>query len=124
MATVSHAPGSSGRTNPRWRPAILSPRRDRVLFTLFNNHLKSRLATALADPDETGGAYLPTTQPAETKAWTHRHRGEGRTRYELFDQIWLSRELARKQTGASIQRRTTRGGDASDHDPAYIELLL
>jgi hypothetical protein len=32
--------------------------------------------------------------------------------------------LARKQTGASIQRRTTRAGDATDHDPALVVLRL
>jgi endonuclease/exonuclease/phosphatase family metal-dependent hydrolase len=160
---------------------ILDERRKCVLFTLFNNHLKSKLATndeerragntrrrrqaqtiahilatrdrapflvvgdmndratssrlrafrdlglvnALADHDETGGPYPPDDpdQP-RTKAWTHRHRGEGRPTYELFDQIWLSPDLASTQTGAVIQRRTTRGGDATDHDPASVELRL
>jgi exonuclease III len=80
---------------------------------------------SLADPDETGGPYPPDDpdQP-KTTAWTHRHRAEGRTTYELFDQIWLSPDLARKQTSATIHRRTTRAGDATDHDPAYVELRL
>jgi hypothetical protein len=81
--------------------------------------------SALADPDETGGPYPPDDpdQPW-TKAWTHRHRGEGRTNYELFDQVWLSPDLAPKQMGAFIQRRTTRSGEATDHDPAWVELRL
>jgi hypothetical protein len=79
----------------------------------------------LSDPDETGGPY-PSDDPNQpkSKAWTHRYRAEGRTDYELFDQIWLSSELAPKQTAASIQRRTSRGGDATDHDPAAISLQL
>ncbi len=48
----------------------------------------------------------------------------GRTDYELFEQIWLSPDLADKQTGAFIQRRTSRGGDATDHDPAVGVLRL
>jgi len=157
---------------------ILSENRRRVLFTLFNNHLKSKLARndrerqegddrrrrqaqtiadvigsrpttpyvivgdlndapssprlrpirtlgvvdGLTDPDETGGPYPADANPPTTKAWTHRYRAEGRTDYELFDQIWLSRDLANRQTGAFIQRRTTKGGDATDHDPAVVRL--
>jgi endonuclease/exonuclease/phosphatase family metal-dependent hydrolase len=160
---------------------ILSEDRRRILFTLLNNHLKSRLAkneqerkegnqrrkrqaetiasiiaerpppgpyvilgdlndtptasrlralpdlglvNALKDPDETGGPYPADDNPPRTKAWTHRYRAEGRTDYELFDQIWLSPDLAAKQSGAWIQRRTTKGGDASDHDPAAVSLAL
>jgi hypothetical protein len=79
----------------------------------------------LADPDETGGPY-PADDPDQpkTKAWTHRYRASGRTDYELFDQIWLSPDLASKQTEAWIQRRTSRGGDATDHDPAAVKLNL
>ena len=83
------------------------------------------LVDALTDPDETGGPYpVNDPNPPQTKAWTHRFRAEGRTDYELFDQIWLSRDLAAKQTGAFIQRRTSRGGDATDHDPAVVVLRL
>jgi endonuclease/exonuclease/phosphatase family metal-dependent hydrolase len=161
---------------------ILDERRRRVLFTLLNNHLKSKLARsedevregnlrrqrqvetiaaiaeerrlghrlvvlgdmndtpvsrplrglrdlglvdALTDPDESGGPYPPDDPtPPQTKAWTHRFRAEGRTDYELFDQIWLTTDLARRQTGAWIHRRTRRGGDASDHDPPYVSLRL
>jgi endonuclease/exonuclease/phosphatase family metal-dependent hydrolase len=161
---------------------ILSANRKRVLFTMYVNHLKSRLAkdakerrdgnlrrmrqaetiatiigerpppgpylivgdmndgpnesrlkslrdmnliNALSDPDETGGPY-PADDPDQppTKAWTHRFRDKGHTDYELFDQIWLSPALAPKQTAAFIQRRTSRGGDASDHDPAVVRLNL
>jgi endonuclease/exonuclease/phosphatase family metal-dependent hydrolase len=83
------------------------------------------IVDGLSDPDETGGPY-PADDPdqPETRAWTHRYRAEGRTDYELFDQVWLSPDLAPKQTGAWIQRRTSRGGDASDHDPAAVRLDL
>lgn len=83
------------------------------------------LIDGLADPDETGGPY-PADDPDQprSKAWTHRYRSEGRTDYELFDQIWLSPDLASKQSGAWIQRRTSRGGDATDHDPAAVRLDL
>jgi endonuclease/exonuclease/phosphatase family metal-dependent hydrolase len=160
---------------------VLSEDRRRLLFTLYNNHLKSKLSkneaekregnrkrrhqadtiaailserpppgpfvivgdmndrptssqlrplrdlglvNALADPDESGGPYPADPDPPRTKAWTHRYRAEGRTDYELFDQIWLSAELAPKQTGAWIHRRTSRGGDATDHDPPYVQLSL
>jgi endonuclease/exonuclease/phosphatase family metal-dependent hydrolase len=161
---------------------VLAETRNRVLLTIYVNHLKSRLArnpqerragnqrrkrqaetiaaiiaerpppgpfvvlgdlndtpeasrlrplrdlgliNGLADPDETGGPY-PADDPDQprTKAWTHRFRAERRTDYELFDQIWLSPDLRSKQTAAWIQRRTTRGGDATDHDPAAVRLDL
>jgi endonuclease/exonuclease/phosphatase family metal-dependent hydrolase len=83
------------------------------------------LIDALSDPEETGGPYPandPTPPP--NKVWTHRFRAKGKTDYELFDQIWLSPDLAPKQTGAWINRRNTREGDATDHDPPYIRLSL
>jgi endonuclease/exonuclease/phosphatase family metal-dependent hydrolase len=161
---------------------VLAEDRKRLLFTLFVNHLKSKLAEdenerrdgnrrrrrqaetiaavirerpprspyvvlgdmndapdssrlqplrelglldALADPDETGGPY-PADDPDQpkTKAWTHRYRARRRTDYELFDQIWLSPDLAGKQSGAWIHRRTSREGDATDHDPPYVAFSL
>jgi hypothetical protein len=66
------------------------------------------LVNALADPQETGGPYPgDDPDPPRTRAWTHRFRAEGRTSYELFDQMWLSPDLADRQTGAWIHRRTT-----------------
>jgi predicted extracellular nuclease len=164
------------------RVEVLSNDRKRLLFTLFVNHLKSKLAQsekerrdgnrrrrrqaetiasvirerpprspyvvlgdmndapdssrlqplrelglvdALVDPDETGGPY-PADDPDQpkTKAWTHRYRARRRTDYELFDQIWLSPDLARRQTGAWIHRRRSREGDATDHDPPYVAFSL
>jgi endonuclease/exonuclease/phosphatase family metal-dependent hydrolase len=82
------------------------------------------LTNALANPVETRPAKkdkFPPTSPA----WTHRFKPSGRpTEYQLYDQIWLSPSLARKQTGAWIDRRTKHGGNGSDHDPAWITLNL
>jgi hypothetical protein len=46
------------------------------------------------------------------------------TDYELFEQIWLSPDLAGRQTGAWIHRRRSREGDATDHDPPYVAFSL
>ncbi len=78
---------------------------------------------ALAGAEERGGPYPdddPTPPPE--RPWTHRYRGDGETSYELYDQIWASPDLQGKVAGAWILRRTLRGGNASDHDPAAIEL--
>lgn len=168
---------------------ILNSTRSRVLFTLFNNHLKSHyvdyredpiageeansarrarqsetiaeivkartrpngkfvilgdmndppdspdlapfvedeelnLTNSLANPIETRPAKADTPPPPGP-AWTHRYKPSGQpAQYELLDQIWLSASLAKKQTGAWIDRRTKHGGDGSDHDPAWIEVDL
>jgi len=166
---------------------ILSPDRRRRMVTVFNNHLKSKLAlgatqderdaeTAAANerrrrqaetvtaisgvqrrgryavigdmndtPDaaplsafagnglvdglprveERGGPYPDDdpTVPAAGTPWTHRFKESGQPpRYELFDQIWLSPDLAARQRGAFVHRRRSRGGDGSDHDPAWVTL--
>ena len=41
-----------------------------------------------------------------------------------MDQVWLSPALARKQTGAFIERRSKVSGDGSDHDPSWVTLEL
>ena len=82
------------------------------------------LVDGLADPEETRPAKADVPAPA-TKAWTHRFKESGQSaRYELFDQIWLGPNLAAKQTGAFIERRTKHSGDGSDHDPAWVVLDL
>jgi endonuclease/exonuclease/phosphatase family metal-dependent hydrolase len=159
---------------------VLTPGRRRVLFTLYNTHLKSQLARndaereaaterrrrqaatiaailrergtagryvvvgdfndtpnaaalaplrrlglvdALTEPMERGGPFRPPADdvPATT-AWTHRFRQPGGSRYDLFDQIWLSSDLADRLRGSWILRRTRLEGDASDHDPAWVAL--
>jgi hypothetical protein len=168
---------------------ILNASRSQVLFTLFNNHLKSNFVDYRYDPvagaeknnlrrqrqaevmaeivlkrtrpnsrfvilgdmnDAPNSLYLAPlngnaglnltnalTDPAETRppkdsqypppgpAWTHRFKPKGGDmQYQLYDQIWLSPSLAKRQTGAWIHRRKNLTGDGSDHDPAWIELGL
>ncbi|HXR31524.1 MAG TPA: endonuclease/exonuclease/phosphatase family protein [Solirubrobacterales bacterium] len=84
---------------------------------------KAKLFDALAKAEERGGPYPegdPTPPP--DRPWTHRYRGDGKTSYELYDQIWASPDLRDKVGEAWILRRTLRGGNASDHDPAAVEL--
>jgi endonuclease/exonuclease/phosphatase family metal-dependent hydrolase len=83
------------------------------------------VVNALAQPDEVGGPY-PADDPdgPTTRAWTHRYKSGGPAQYELFDQIWLSPDLAARQTSATILRRTTLRGDATDHDPAWVGIRL
>ncbi len=84
---------------------------------------KAKLFDALTTAEERGGPYPdndPTPPP--DRPWTHRYRGDGKTSYELYDQIWASPDLQGKVAKAWILRRTLRGGNASDHDPAAIEL--
>ena len=45
-------------------------------------------------------------------------------RDEMYDPIWLSPILADKQAETWIDRRGLLGGDGSDHDPAWIKIVL
>ncbi len=87
------------------------------------------LTNALAQAEETREAKPETPGQGDgpqTKQWTHRFNPPGpeAPRYELLDQIWLSKGLAPRLQGAKIDRRIKHGGDGSDHDPAWIELDL
>ncbi len=85
---------------------------------------KIKLINGLENPSETRQTPTSSSPPVLT-AWTHRFKESGQpASYELFDQIWLSPALAKKQTGAFIDRRTKLGGDGSDHDPAWVELEI
>lgn len=166
---------------------ILDPRRAGRLFTIFNNHLKSRFvpfgedpvagaaqaaerrrrqaeaaATIIAartrpdsryvvvgdmnDPPESPalaplvgdprlGLVNALQNPIETPhplkrsslppspTWTHRFKPAGKpAEFELFDQIWLSRSLARRLVAARIHRRHRLTRDGTDHDPASVVL--
>jgi len=80
------------------------------------------LTNALSDPTETRPPKADNPPPP-SPAWTTRFKPSGQpAQYELFDQIWLSPELAGHQTGAWIDRRTKHSGDGSDHDPAWVQL--
>jgi predicted extracellular nuclease len=85
---------------------------------------KAGMFNALTEAEERGGPYPDDdpTPPPQNHPWTHRFRGDGETRYDLYDQIWASSDLSGKVEKAWILRRTLRGGNASDHDPAAIEL--
>ena len=87
------------------------------------------LTNALANAGETRPAKAETPGQGagpRTAQWTHRYNPPGAAppRYELFDQIWLSKALAPRLRGAMIDRRRKHGGDGSDHDPAWITLDL
>lgn len=87
-----------------------------------NSRLK--LVNGLRQPTETR-TTPKNSSPPTSAAWTHRYKEAGKpAEYALFDQIWLSPALAKKQTGAFIDRRTKLAGDGSDHDPAWVELVL
>lgn len=58
-------------------------------------------------------------------AWTHRYKPTRQApRFELYDQVWLSPSLARKQVDAWIDRRKSHSGDGSDHDPAWVTVRI
>ncbi|OFW37882.1 MAG: hypothetical protein A3J28_02215 [Acidobacteria bacterium RIFCSPLOWO2_12_FULL_60_22] len=85
------------------------------------------LVNALEHPAETRApkAETPGQGPGpQSPAWTHRFNPPGAEfpRYELFDHIWLSQSLADRFADPTIDRRTKHGGDASDHDPAWVDL--
>lgn len=79
---------------------------------------------ALTEPRESRPARNDDPPPAST-AWTHRFKpSRSPAHYELYDQIWLSQDLADLQLDACIDRRTKHAGDGSDHDPAWMELNI
>ncbi len=81
----------------------------------------------LACPKETRPAKRerPEAYNPATTAWTHRYKPRGEPpQFELYDQVWLSPSLARKQVDGWIDRRTLHSGDGSDHDPAWVTLRL
>jgi endonuclease/exonuclease/phosphatase family metal-dependent hydrolase len=90
----------------------------------FTNSKKLNLVDGLKNARETRPAPKSSSPPA-SPLWTHRFKESGKpATYELFDQIWLSPALAKKQTAAFIDRRTKMGGDGSDHDAAWVELEI
>lgn len=77
----------------------------------------------LVTPKETRPAKRESVAADNPKhtAWTHRYKANRQPpRFELYDQVWLSPALARKQVDAWIDRRKTHKGDGSDHDPAWV----
>jgi endonuclease/exonuclease/phosphatase family metal-dependent hydrolase len=86
----------------------------------------NNLVNALANPIETRPAKPEKNgHDAVSPAWTHRYKKSGQPpEHKLFDHIWLSPKLSTSMGQAFIDRRTKHGGDASDHDPAWVELDL
>jgi hypothetical protein len=85
------------------------------------------LVNALEDPEETreSKAEAPGQGPGhQTKAWTHRYNPPGPElpQHQLFDQIRVSKSMAKRLGDAHVDRRRKHGGDGSDHDPAWVEL--
>lgn len=63
--------------------------------------------------------------PAPERPWSDRFKEPGKpASYQLLDQIWLSPGLAGTLTAAGIGRRTHLTGDATDHDPVWVDLDL
>src|SRR5918995_5966223 len=83
------------------------------------------LVNGLKQVEERGGTPVYGDTPPANKRWTHRFRESGRPpEYDQFDQVWLSPELAKRQTDAFILRRTKQTRDGTDHDPAWVTLDL
>jgi hypothetical protein len=97
---------------------------DSSYLTSLTSNAGLELTNAPTDPKE----IRPTQEsqyPPPGPAWTPRYKPKGGDmQYELYDQIWLSPLLAKRQTGAWIHRRKNLTGDGSDHDPAWVELSL
>jgi endonuclease/exonuclease/phosphatase family metal-dependent hydrolase len=115
------------RTRPNSRFVILGDMNDAPdspCLAPFAGNDSLGLTNALADPAETRPAK-ESKYPPPGPAWTHRYKPKGGDmQYELYDQIWLSPSLAKRQTGAWIHRRKNLTGDGTDHDPAWIGLSL
>jgi len=114
-------------TRPNSRYVVLGDMNDppdSPCLTAMATDAEMRLQNALVNPVETRPAKADTPPPA-SPAWTHRYKPSHQpAEYRLYDQIWLSPSLAARQTGAWIDRRTKHGGDGSDHDPAWVEVVL
>ena len=83
------------------------------------------LVDGLKVVEERGGAPDYGDSPPATKSWTSRFKPSGEPpEYDLLDQVWLSPELSKRQTGAFILRRTKLTRDGTDHDPAWVVLEL
>ncbi len=95
------------------------------MLTVDGEQLTNALARAVETrppKQETAGQGPGPSSPQ----WTHRFNPSGpeTPRYQLYDQIWVSKALSTKIVSAHIDRRTNHGGDGSDHDPAWVVLDL
>lgn len=113
----------AARTRPNSSYIVTGDMNDGVTGDSLQAFRQAGWLDGLASPNETRPAKresVASHQPPH-KAWTHRFKASGQPpRFELYDQVWLSPSLARKQVGAWIDRRKTHSGDGSDHDPAWV----
>jgi endonuclease/exonuclease/phosphatase family metal-dependent hydrolase len=82
------------------------------------------LADGLTNPTEQGDPPDYRDRPPSSTAWSYRFPRTGGVDFTLFDQIWLTKPLADRQTGAGVLRRRLLTRDGSDHDPTWVELEL
>ncbi|MFL6621416.1 MAG: endonuclease/exonuclease/phosphatase family protein [Sulfurifustis sp.] len=115
------------RTRPDSRFVLVGDMNDRPDSPFLQGFVADgdlKLVNGLKNPKETRPPKADNPMPA-SPAWTHRFKEANQpARYELYDQVWLSPDLAPRQVGAWIDRRTKHAGDGSDHDPAWVELEL
>ena len=108
------------QTRPNSRFIVLGDINDPVNSQYLQGFIgddELNLVNALTNPIETRHPN-PDSPPPTSAAWTYRIKLSGKPAwYDLYDQIWLSSSLAKKQTGAWVDRRKRHGGDGSDHDP-------
>jgi len=117
----------AARTRPNSSYVITGDMNDDVAGESLDAFRHAGWIDGLAAPRETRpakreqqAAHHPTHA-----AWTHRYKASGQPpRFDLYDQVWLSLSLARKQVGAWIDRRKTHSGDGSDHDPAWVTVRV
>jgi hypothetical protein len=77
------------------------------------------LVNGLKQVEERGGTPNYGDTPPSNKRWTHRFKESGQPpEYDLFDQVWLSPELAKRQMGAFILRRTKLTAPIRRRDPS------
>jgi len=119
----------ASRTRPDSRYLIMGDMNDppdSPWLEPFTTSAELGLVDGLTDPEETRPPKAETTGPGpQTTAWTYRHKESGQpAAFYLYDQIWLSPSLAQRKVGAHIDRRKLHGGDGSDHDLAWVDLVF
>ena len=76
----------------------------------------TKLVNGPKQVEERGGTPNYGDTPPANKRWTHRFKESGQApEYELFDEVWLSPQLAKRQMGAFILRPNQ--GDARRDRP-------
>lgn len=113
------------RTRPGSRCIVLGDMNDAPRAGALRAFGNSGLINALAHAKDVGKIVRADKQGGPgNKVWTHRHKEVGvAASYALYDHIWVCPTLAGRVTGAWIGRRGRLGGDASDHDPAWVGVV-